>query len=92
MIHRRGVWIPANLHTVRLRTVPPGYLFQVINNGYGAMPSYREQIVEIRDRWAIVAYVRALQLSRDGTLADIPANLRQELDGTGSAPGPGGRP
>jgi cytochrome c5 len=89
MVHRRGFWIPPSLHTARLRSVPPGYLFQVVNNGYGAMPGYREQIVETRDRWAIVAYVRALQLSRNGTVGDVPTSLRQELETKGSAPEPG---
>jgi mono/diheme cytochrome c family protein len=79
MIHRRGFWIPPSLHTSRLRTVSPGYLFQVVNNGYGAMPAYEDQIVEVRDRWAIVAYIRALQLSRSGTLNDVPTALRHKL-------------
>ena len=89
MIHRRGFWIPPSLHTSRLRSVPPGYLFQVVNNGYGAMPAYKDQIVEVRDRWAIVAFVRALQLSRSGTLNDVPQPVRQELETRGSAPAPG---
>jgi mono/diheme cytochrome c family protein len=78
MIHQRGFWIPSNLHTDRLRAVPPGYLFQVITNGYGAMPEYRDQ-VEPRDRWAIVAYIRALQLSQHATLADVPPAAHQQL-------------
>lgn len=86
MIHRRGFWIPPSLHTDRLRTVPPGYLFQVVNNGFGAMPGYKEQIVEVKDRWAIVAYIRALQLSRNGSVADVPESVSQELQRQGSAP------
>lgn len=86
MVHRRGFWIPPSLHNARLRSVPPGYLFQVISNGYGAMPGYKEQIVELRDRWAIVAYIRALQLSRNGTLGDVPTSFRQDLQSRGSAP------
>jgi Cytochrome C oxidase, cbb3-type, subunit III len=86
MIHRRGFWIPPSLHTARLRSVPPGYIFQVVNNGFGAMPGYKEQIVEVRDRWAIVAYLRALQLSRSGTLNDVPQAVRQQLQAKGSAP------
>lgn len=78
MIHQRGFWIPSNLHTDRLRTVPPGYLFQVISNGYGAMPDYRDQ-VSPHDRWAIVAYLRALQLSQHATLADVPPEARRQL-------------
>jgi mono/diheme cytochrome c family protein len=86
MIHQRGFWIPPSLHTDRLRSVPPGYLFQVINNGYGAMPGYKEQIVEVRDRWAIVAYIRALQLSRNGTAQEVPTSILQDLQTKGSAP------
>lgn len=82
MIRQRGFWIPSNLHTDRLRAVPPGYLFQVISNGYGAMPDYRDQVAP-HDRWAIVAYIRALQLSRHATLADVPADMRQRLDTAG---------
>lgn len=89
MIHRRGFWVPPSFHNARLRTVTPGYVFQVINNGFGAMPAYREQIVEVRDRWAIVAYIRALQLSRNATLNDVPTALRQTLETHGSASAPG---
>ena len=78
MIRQRGFWIPSNLHTDRLRAVPPGYLFQVITNGYGAMPDYRDQIAA-HDRWAIVAYLRALQLSRHATLTDVPPDARRQL-------------
>jgi mono/diheme cytochrome c family protein len=78
MVAQRGVKIPANFQTDRLREVPPGYIYQVIKNGYGAMGDYGDQI-PVRDRWAIVAYVRALQLSRDASLNDVPANQREHL-------------
>lgn len=79
MVAQRGVRAPANLHTDRLRSVPPGYIYQVIANGYGAMGDYADQI-PTGDRWAIVAYVRALQLSRNATLTDISSNDRAELE------------
>jgi mono/diheme cytochrome c family protein len=79
MVARRGVRIPANLHTARLRAVPPGYLYEVIKNGYGAMGDYGDQ-VPFRDRWAIVAYIRALQLSHNATINDVPADRRGELE------------
>jgi mono/diheme cytochrome c family protein len=79
MIAKRGFKWPANLHSDRLRNAPPGYLFQVVSNGYGAMPDYRHQIPP-GDRWAILAYVRALQLSRNATLADVPAAGRTQLE------------
>ncbi len=80
MVAKRGVKIPADFHTGRLREVPPGYIYQVIKNGYGAMGDYGDQI-PVRDRWAIVAYVRALQLSRDASLNDVPAKQRGQLSG-----------
>jgi hypothetical protein len=85
MVHRRGFWIPPTLHTNRLRAVAPGYLYQVIANGYGAMPSYEEQI-SVHDRWAIVAYIRALQLSRNAKLSDVPEQERGRLSRTGVKP------
>ncbi len=78
MIARRGFKIPANFHTDRLRQAPPGYIFQVISNGYGAMPDYSHQI-NVNDRWAIVAYVKALQLSRNATAADVPPEAKSKL-------------
>jgi mono/diheme cytochrome c family protein len=63
---------PPSYHTDRLRKAPLGYFFDVITNGFGAMPDYASQ-VQPRDRWAIVAYIRALQLSQDATSADVPA-------------------
>ncbi len=78
MVAKRGFKIPANFHSDRLRQAPPGYIFQVISNGYGAMPDYATQI-SAQDRWAIVAYVRALQLSRHATVADVPPQARQQL-------------
>jgi mono/diheme cytochrome c family protein len=78
MVARRGFKVPANLHTERLRHAPPGYLFQVISNGYGAMPDYANQI-QVPDRWAIIAYIRALQLSQDADVADVPPQDRKKL-------------
>jgi hypothetical protein len=78
MVAQRGLKIPADLHTDRLRSVPPGYIYLVIKNGYGAMGDYGDQIA-VNDRWAIVAYVRALQLSRDATVNDVPPEQRGQL-------------
>jgi mono/diheme cytochrome c family protein len=78
MVAQRGFRIPANLHTDRLRQVPPGYIFEVITNGYGAMPEHRDQI-PVNDRWAIVAYVRALQLSMNARISDVPAGAINQL-------------
>jgi mono/diheme cytochrome c family protein len=78
MIKRRGFTPPPSLHLPRLRQARVGYFFRVMTRGYGAMPDYAAQIPP-RDRWNIVAYVRALQLSRDATLDDVPAAERAAL-------------
>ena len=74
---------PPSYHIDRLRQVPVGYIFDVITNGLGAMPDYAAQ-VEPRDRWAIVAYVRVLQLSRHASLDDVPPEKRAELNQGGT--------
>jgi len=79
VIVRRGYPAPPTYHQDRLRTAPPGYLFDVITNGFGGMPSYAYQ-VEPRDRWAIVAYIRALQLSQNAPPAVVPPAQREELN------------
>ena len=71
IIPQRGFRHPPSYHIERLRKAPLGYFFDVMTNGFGAMPDYSAQI-EPRDRWAIVAYIRALQLSQDATKADVP--------------------
>jgi hypothetical protein len=79
LVVRRGFRIrPASFHDDRLRSKPAGYFFDVISNGFGAMPDYSAQIA-VRDRWAIVAYVRALQLSQNATIDDVPAERRAGL-------------
>jgi len=79
MVVRRGFRRPPTFHQDRLRNVPVGQLFDVITNGFGAMPDYAAQI-RVEDRWAIIAYVRALQLSEHATMADVPADRRSGLD------------
>jgi mono/diheme cytochrome c family protein len=85
MIVQRGFPHAASLHSDRLRAAAPGYLFQVATNGFGAMPPYSAQIPE-RDRWAIVAYIRALQLSQHATLDDVPPDQRPKLGTAGGGP------
>jgi mono/diheme cytochrome c family protein len=82
MVVRRGFRRPPSLHIDRLREAPIGHFFDVISNGFGAMPDYAAQIPP-RDRWAIAAYIRALQLSQHATLADVPAELREQLQSPG---------
>jgi mono/diheme cytochrome c family protein len=72
MIVQRGFQHPPSYHTERLRKAPLGYFFEVMTEGFGAMPDYAEQILP-RDRWCIVAYIRALQLSQNATQAETGA-------------------
>ena len=78
MVVRRGYRRPPSYHQDRLRDAPVGHFFDVITNGFGAMPDYASQITP-QDRWAIVAYVRALQLSEHASLNDIPATERDKI-------------
>jgi cytochrome c5 len=79
MISMRGFKHPPSFHQDRLRQEPNGYIYDVVTNGFGAMYGYSAQIPP-RDRWAIIAYMRALQLSRNAKVADLPAELRDKLD------------
>ncbi len=83
MIVRRGYRKPPSYHIDRLRQAANGYIYDVITNGFGAMPDYAAQI-QPRDRWAIVAYVRALQLSQNASVNDVPASARGQLDQGGN--------
>ena len=91
MVPQRGYRHPPSYHQERLRKVPLGYFFDVMTNGFGAMPDYAMQITP-EDRWKIVAYIRALQLSQNATAADaagraIPtAPPRFQEPGSGATP------
>jgi len=78
MVAMRGMKHPPSYHEERLLHVSNGYIYDVITNGFGAMLSYSAQVPP-RDRWAIVAYVRALQLSRNARFADLPADVREKV-------------
>jgi mono/diheme cytochrome c family protein len=84
IIVQRGYRPPSSFHIDRLRQMPPGYYYDVTTNGFGAMPDYAEQIPP-RDRWAIAAYIQALQLSQHATLDEVPAEERERLE-SGSSP------
>jgi mono/diheme cytochrome c family protein len=79
IVVQRGYSKPPSYHLDRLRQAPPGYFFDVITNGFATMPDYRTQIT-VADRWRIVAYIRALQLSHSATTADVPAEELQKLN------------
>ena len=91
-IVERGFTRPTSYHTelsrgyknrgteLPLRDAPVGYYFDVITNGFGAMPDYAQQVPP-EDRWAIIAYIRALQISQNGTINDLPPDMRAKLAG-----------
>lgn len=87
MIVQRGFRRPPSYYEERLVNAPVGYLFDVMTNGFGAMQDYAAQ-VPVADRWAIAAYIRALQVSRRGTVNDVPADRRAELDRSPVTPAP----
>ena len=78
MIVQRGYRRPPSYHIDRLRNAPLGHFFDVITNGFGAMPDYAAQ-VPARDRWAIIAYIRALQLSQEAPLSLVPPEERDRM-------------
>lgn len=82
MVVQKGYAQPPILTSDRLIKAPVGHFFDVITNGFAAadqMPSYASQI-PVRDRWAIVAYIRALQLSQNATINDVPPDIRATLE------------
>jgi mono/diheme cytochrome c family protein len=97
MVVKRGYRPPPSFHIDRLRDAPVGHYFDVITNGFGAMPDYAAQI-DVPDRWAIIAYIRALQLSQNAKLSDVPAEDRSRLEAlpvvppSAPAPTPAPRP
>jgi mono/diheme cytochrome c family protein len=86
MVVQRGFRQPSSYHIDRLRQAPAGYFFDVITNGFGAMPDYRSQVAA-EDRWRIVAYIRALQLSHNATASDVPSGEKISKPGETEATG-----
>jgi hypothetical protein len=78
MIVQRGFRRPPTFHDDRLRNIPVGYFFQVITNGFGVMYPYGYRVTP-RDRWAIISYIRALQLSRQVSINDLPPAEQEKL-------------
>jgi len=78
IVVQRGFTKPPSLVTDRLVEAPPGHFFEIITNGFGAMPDHAAQ-VRVRDRWAIIAYIRALQLAANAKIDDVPPAERARL-------------
>ena len=81
MIVRRGFTPARSFHDPRLRDAPAGHFFEIITQGFGPMPSYANQLSE-HDRWAVIAYIRALQFSRNARLDELPAEDREKMKDT----------
>ena len=88
MVVQRGLRQAASFHQDRLRQEKLGYFFDVITNGFGAMPDYATQ-VPVRDRWLIVAYVRALQFSQHASVNELPEDQRAAIAAASAATGQG---
>jgi mono/diheme cytochrome c family protein len=86
MVVQRGFKQPPSFHDDRLRNADAGYFFDVITNGFGAMPDYRMPLAP-RDRWAVVAYVRALQLSQHAAPSDVPGGDPTKVPAPAPQPG-----
>ncbi len=92
MVVQRGFKRPTSFHIDRLRNAAPGYYFDVMTNGFGAMSDYSAQ-VPVNDRWAIAAYIQALQISQHAPLSEVPEARRGELQSSlGLAAGSGAAP
>ena len=78
IVIKKGFLAPQSYHIDRLRDIEDGYIYDVISNGIRNMPSYGYQI-PVADRWAIVAYVRALQRSQNATINDIPEDIKNNM-------------
>ncbi len=78
MVVLRGYRQAATFYETKLVKAPIGHFFDVITNGFGAMPSYASR-VQPDDRWRVIAYIRALQLSESATINDVPPDKRQNL-------------
>ena len=87
MIVNRGLKRPPSFHDNRLKKEPIGYFYDVMTNGFGAMLNYAAQI-KPEDRWAIAAYIRALQLSQDAKLSDVPEADRSNIKEGAASRGP----
>ena len=85
MVVQRGFKQPPSYHIDRLRNAPPGYFFDVMTSGFGAMNDYSAQITP-HDRWAIAAYIKALQLSQNADLSDLNDQEKAKIESLKAVP------
>jgi mono/diheme cytochrome c family protein len=79
LVPKRGYRKPPSYHIDRLKKAPVGHFFDVVTNGFGAMPSYASR-VPVDDRWRIIAYIRVLQYSQDVPVNQVPSDRRAYVD------------
>jgi mono/diheme cytochrome c family protein len=91
MVAMRGFRRPPTYHQERLRNAPTSHFYDVMTNGFGAMPSYAE-VVTPEDRWKIIAYIRALQQSQDTKYGDLNGDDKQKLEKADKAGAPAHSP
>jgi len=91
MVALRGFRHPPTYHQDRLRNAPTSHFYDVMTNGFGAMPSYAE-VVTPEDRWKIIAYIRALQVSQNAKAGELSADDRQKLEAADKAGEKSGAP
>jgi mono/diheme cytochrome c family protein len=89
MVVQRGYSAPPSYFSRHVLDAPAGHYFQVITSGFGAMPSYAAQL-SVRDRWRVAAYIRVLQESRRVRLAELPSDVRRQLEANPEQPVSGG--
>jgi hypothetical protein len=79
MIPQRGFRHPPSYHEARLQNAPTSYFYDVMTNGFGAMPSYADHLTP-EDRWKVIAYIRVLQLSQRADINKLAGNVKQEVE------------
>jgi mono/diheme cytochrome c family protein len=80
IVVQKGLRAPQSFHTDELREAPVGHFYNTIVNGQGIMYSYAARVYKVEDRWAIAAYIRAMQLSQNAAYADLPAEVQAEFE------------
>jgi mono/diheme cytochrome c family protein len=88
MVVQRGYRKPPSFHIDRMKQADPGYMFDVITNGFGAMPDYKAQI-DVRDRWRVIAYIKALQMAPGAGAPDATDSMPTPVGPPGAQPQPG---